>query len=75
MSENKVAYELYFDEAIRNGWRMSWQAWQCLVLEFTGWGVIDDDSGVDSPATVLDGYQARAAFNRCTVGPARCFAK
>lgn len=72
---DRVAFDIYFSEAIGNGWKMSWQAWQHLILHFCGWGVVDDDSGVDSPAQVLDGIQAKAAFNRCTVGPARCFVR
>lgn len=54
-------------------WRMSWQAWRILALHVGGYGVLDDDSGVETPETILDGRQAKTAFFACTIGPAKHF--
>ena len=61
-----------FEEAKANGWRMSWTAWRILSFD-KGWGILDDDSGIDTPDLLLDGRQAEAAFFRCTIGPRHHF--
>jgi hypothetical protein len=69
---DRLALNIYFEEAIKGNWRMTWQAWKHLILHFCGWGVLDNDSGF-TDADVIDATQAKRGFFACTVGPAKHF--